>query len=104
VKIPADEGLPDGMCVDTEGYLWVALFNGGAVRRHSPAGDLDRVVEVPVSQVTSCAFAGPDLSDLYVTTAREGFSEEDAAREPDAGSVYRLRPGVAGSPVTPFAG
>lgn len=104
VKIPEEEGLPDGMCIDADGYLWVALYNGAAVRRYSPTGELDRIIELPVSQVTCCAFAGPDLADLYITTAAQGFTDEDRAHEPDAGSLYRIRPGVTGTPVNAFAG
>jgi sugar lactone lactonase YvrE len=104
IEIPAAEGLPDGMCIDAEGYLWVALYDGGAVRRYSPGGTLDRIVEVPAAQVTCCAFAGPDLDELYITTAAQGFTDADRKRYPDAGALYRIRPGVAGTPVNTFAG
>jgi sugar lactone lactonase YvrE len=85
---PAD-GLPDGLCVDAEGGVWVALFGGGAIRRYTPGGRLSAHLPLPVSHPTSLAFGSADLRDLYVTSAH---------------SLLRLRPGVAGRPPTPFAG
>ncbi|MFB6637126.1 SMP-30/gluconolactonase/LRE family protein [Streptomyces chartreusis] len=73
VEIEAGAGFPDGLTVDADGCVWVALWDGSAVRRYTPAGELDRVVELPVPRVTACAFAGPDLTDLYITTARVGL-------------------------------
>jgi sugar lactone lactonase YvrE len=87
---PAD-GLPDGLCVDAEGGVWVALFGGGAIRRHEPDGRLSAHVPLPVSHPTSLAFGGADLRDLYVTSAR-------------GGGLLRLRPGVTGRLPTPYAG
>ena len=75
VTIPPGHGAPDGMTLDAEGYLWVALWGGWAIRRYAPDGTLDREVRFPVSQVSCCAFGGPDFSDLYITTATENFSE-----------------------------
>ncbi|MEU1253740.1 SMP-30/gluconolactonase/LRE family protein [Streptomyces chartreusis] len=73
VEIEDGAGFPDGLTVDADGCVWVALWDGSAVRRYTPAGELDRVVELPVPRVTACAFAGPDLADLYITTARVGL-------------------------------
>lgn len=101
VRIPELLGTPDGLTVDADGYVWVALWGGGVVRRYAPDGRLDGAVEVPVSQVSSCAFGGSDLTDLYITTSRQDLP---ADAEPDAGSVYRYRTGVTGLPVLPFAG
>ena len=92
---------PDGLTVDAEGGVWVALSNGGAVRRYSPDGRLDEVVELPVTKVTACTFGGPKLDELYVTTSREGLGPDD---EPLAGSLFRATPGVEGLPVREFAG
>lgn len=76
-------GFPDGLTVDADGCVWVALWDGGAVRRYTPAGQLDRVITLPAPRVTACAFAGPDLTDLYITTAQVGL----AAPHPVAGSL-----------------
>jgi sugar lactone lactonase YvrE len=103
VEIPEAWGLPDGMTVDEEGFLWVAFWGGSAVRRFDPTGEVDSLVEFPVSQVTSCAFGGQDLSELYVTSARDGLSEEQMAEQPLAGALFRLSPGVRGQRPHPFA-
>jgi len=100
-EIPKAWGLPDGMTVDEEGFLWVAFWGGSAVRRFDPSGALVATVEFPVSQVTSCAFGGEELSDLYVTSARDGLPKR--AKEPLAGGLFRLRPGVRGQHSHPFA-
>jgi sugar lactone lactonase YvrE len=101
VEIAAGAGSPDGMTVDAEGSVWVALYAGAAVRRYRADGVLDGVVELPVSQVTACTFGGHDLSELIITTSREHLP---ADAQPEAGSLYRCKPGVVGRPVTPFAG
>jgi sugar lactone lactonase YvrE len=92
---------PDGLTVDAEGGVWVALSNGGAVRRYTADGELDQVVELPVSKVTACAFGGPRLDELFVTTSQENV---ESGSEPLAGSVFRAEVGVAGLPVREFAG
>ena len=97
--IPADAGAPDGITVDADGFIWVALYGGGAVRRYRPDGVLDGLVEVPVRRVTACTFGGPDLRELYITTSREG---EDP--EPEAGSVFRCAADVTGLPAATFSG
>jgi sugar lactone lactonase YvrE len=74
------------------------------VRRYRPSGDLDRIVELPVARPTSCAFGGPELADLYVTSACEGLSDAESADQPHAGGLFVVRPGVRGLPATPFAG
>lgn len=95
------DGMPDGLAVDREGGVWVALWGGSAVHRYAPAGTLDAVLELPVTQVTACAFGGPDLDELYITTSRQEVAEGE---QPAAGSVFRARPGVVGLPVVAFAG
>jgi sugar lactone lactonase YvrE len=104
IHVEEGAGLPDGMTVDAEGYLWVALWDGWAVRRYTPTGDLERVVELPVARVTSCAFGGPELADLYLTSARKGLSEAELQTQPLAGGLFVTRPGVRGLEATPFAG
>ncbi|MEU8847422.1 SMP-30/gluconolactonase/LRE family protein [Streptomyces sp. NPDC048564] len=84
VEIEDGAGFPDGLTVDAEGCVWVALWDGAAVRRYTPAGELDRIVALPVPRVTACTFAGPDLTDLYITTARVGLASPPAL----SGSVF----------------
>jgi len=91
-------GFPDGLTVDADGYVWVAMFAGGALRRFTPAGHQDAVLPLPVSQPTSCAFGGPGMADLFVTTAYRDLSEAQRAAEPLAGRLLRLRPGPVGLP------
>jgi sugar lactone lactonase YvrE len=104
VELSRAWGLPDGMTVDEEGFLWVAFWDGSAVRRIAPDGRVASVVELPVSRVTSCAFGGDDLADLYVTTARNGLSEAELRSQPSAGGLFRLHPPVRGLPPHAFAG
>jgi sugar lactone lactonase YvrE len=92
---------PDGLTVDAEGGVWVALSDAGAVRRYSPEGTLDDVIELPVTKVTACTFGGPRLDELFITTSREGL---DPIAEPPAGSLFRAMPGVPGVPAREFAG
>jgi sugar lactone lactonase YvrE len=103
VQIAAELGKPDGMTIDAEGGLWVALWGGAAVHRYLE-GRLDRVIRLPVSQPTSCAFGGADLDELYVTSAWEGLSSTEREAQPLAGAVFRVRPGVRGLPAAVFAG
>ncbi len=96
---------PDGLTVDAQGAIWVALWGGGAVRCHSPSGVLLRTVTVPVQRPTSCAFGGPDLATLFITSARDGLDETALARQPDAGHVFRVDSvGVSGMPAPPYRG
>jgi sugar lactone lactonase YvrE len=104
VDIAKEDGLPDGMCVDEDGCIWVALAYAGAVRRYSTEGELLATVEVPTSIVTSCCFGGVDLSDLYVTSAAEYVAEERRALEPHAGGLFRCDVGVHGRPAHAFEG
>lgn len=104
VEIPDDAGVPDGLTVDADGHLWVALHGGSAVRRYSPDGSLDAIVELPVTQVTACTFGGPDLDRLYITTSREAFGPEEIEAQPSAGALFAIDPGVRGLPVLDFAG
>ena len=104
IDIPVDAGTPDGMTVDAEGHLWVALWGGGAIRRYSPDGTLEKVLAMPVTQPTSMAFGGPDLTDLYITSASEGLSQEALQKDPHAGALFRHRPGVKGLPTQVYRG
>ena len=95
VTIPPESGMPDGLTIDAEGGIWVALWDGGAVHRYTAAGVLDSIVELPVSRPTSCAFGGDDLTELYISTSALGLSAE---AEPLAGALFRVTPGVKGLP------
>ncbi|MFF3088732.1 SMP-30/gluconolactonase/LRE family protein [Streptomyces nojiriensis] len=96
-------GMPDGLAVDTEGRVWVAVWGAGLVRAYTPDGALHAVVTVPASQVSSCAFAGPDLDLLIITTASDGLTAAQLAAQPHAGRIFICRPGATGLPVAPFA-
>jgi sugar lactone lactonase YvrE len=101
VVVPAEVGIPDGVALDADGGLWVAMNGGGAVHRYDRDGAMDAVVDVPVPGVTACAFGGPDLDRLFVTTSRQGVP---AGEQPQAGSLFSCVPGVRGAPVHPFTG
>jgi sugar lactone lactonase YvrE len=100
-EVPAEAGLPDGLTVDEEGGVWVALYGGGLVRRYTPEGVLDEVIEVPAKQVTACTFGGSGLDQLFITTSREDLKPGE---DPLAGSLFRATVGVAGLPVREFVG
>ncbi|MET9519228.1 SMP-30/gluconolactonase/LRE family protein [Streptomyces sp. NPDC002994] len=100
VRIEEGAGYPDGLTVDADGCVWVALWDGAAIRRYTPDGRLDRIVELPVSRPTACAFGGAGLRDLYVTTARTGLTRP----HPLSGSLLVLPDAGQGLPSTPFGG
>ena len=97
-------GTPDGSALDADGFLWNAQWGGWRVVRYAPDGSIDRIVKMPVEQPTSCAFGGDDLSTLYVTSARDGLSDDALAHQPLAGSLFAFKPGVKGVPLAPFGG
>lgn len=99
IQFDPDWGYPDGMTTDAEGGLWICHWDGGRVSRFGPDGRFDRAIALPVSRVTSCAFAGPDLDRMFVTTASIG--KED---EPMAGGLFEVDPGVRGLPTGLFRG
>ncbi|MFI8187664.1 SMP-30/gluconolactonase/LRE family protein [Streptomyces sp. NPDC085946] len=99
-RVEDGAGFPDGLTVDADGCVWVALWDGAALRRYTPDGVLDRVIELPVPRVTACAFGGPDLTDLYVTTARVGLD----APHPLAGSLLVVPGAGKGLAQPAFAG
>ncbi len=102
--VTIEGGKPDGMTTDDAGFLWVSAINSGQVRRYTPDGELDTVVSLPVTRVTSCAFGGPERDELFITSARDGLAESELAAQPHAGGLFHCRPGVTGPPATPFAG
>jgi sugar lactone lactonase YvrE len=98
------KGRPDGSTVDAEGFLWNAEFGGWCVRRYAPDGRLDRTIELPTQCPTSCSFGGPDLSTLYVTTARHRLTEAEQQAQPHVGSLFAIEADVRGLPEPEFAG
>jgi sugar lactone lactonase YvrE len=99
-----EEGYPDGMTVDSENCIWLAHFAGSRITRYSPAGQVLKVIPMPVPNITSCTFAGPDLDTLYITTARHLLSDEDVSKYPLSGCLFSCKPGVTGLPTPLFAG
>ena len=104
VRIPPEQGTPDGLTLDKENYVWVSLWRGSAVHRYSPDGTLDSIVHPPVTHPTSCAFGGRELRDLYITTAAIELSPRERDLQPIAGGLFRCDPGVAGRPAHRFGG
>jgi len=103
VEIDGD-GRPDGLCVDVEGAVWIALWPGWSVRRYLADGTLDAILPLPVAQVSSCAFGGPALDQLFVTSAWTNLSDEARAAQPLAGGLFRASVGTRGIPRGSFAG
>lgn len=92
IHIPPGEGIPDGMTTDAEGMLWVAHWNGWKVSRWDPfEGRLLTAIHLPVSHISSCAFGGEGLDDLYITSARAGLSENDLKAQPLAGALFVVK-------------
>jgi sugar lactone lactonase YvrE len=104
VEVPSAEGSPDGLVVDADGCVWVCLWKGSAVRRYTPDGRLDMVIPTPAAQTTKCAFGGPDLDELFITSAWTGLSDAERAAQPLAGGLFRCRPGVKGRVPNRFSG
>ncbi len=105
IQVEPGMGLPDGMAIDAAGTLWVAHFGGSCVRHWDPQnGALLGQIDLPTAQITSCAFGGPDLDILYITSAANGYGPADFAREPQAGGLFEARPGVQGVPTFRFGG
>jgi sugar lactone lactonase YvrE len=101
VDLSEESKRPDGLTVDAEGGVWVALSNGGVVRRYTSGGTLDGIIEVPAKKVTACTFGGPRLDQLFITTSREGVAPGSDLL---AGSLFCAFAGVSGLPVREFAG
>jgi sugar lactone lactonase YvrE len=96
VDLRGTDAAPDGSAVDADGYLWNAQWGGWRIVRYAPDGSVDRIAPLPVQQPTSCAFGGPGLSTLYVTSARDGLSTEALAAQPLAGGLFAMETGVRG--------
>lgn len=102
LKFTRDMGSPDGMTVDAEGHVWIAHWGGSRVCRYTPDAALDRTINLPASQITSCVFAGPQLDRMFVTSAAQGL---DRSKEPLAGALFEVNVGgVRGLPSGMFGG
>ena len=102
--LTGDDGTPDGLALDEEGYLWCACWDGWQVRRFAPDGSLDRRIEMPVHRPTSIAFGGVDYRTMFVTSARIDLGADELGRGPLAGSLFAVSPGVRGRAPFEFAG
>lgn len=94
-SVPPEEGLPDGMTVDAQGYVWSARWDGGCLVRYTPAGVLERRISFPAKKVSSVTFGGPNYTDMYITTAGGGNKPAEGA---GAGGLFRLSLGIQGVP------
>jgi sugar lactone lactonase YvrE len=103
VQTSPEGGIPDGLTVDTEGFVWSAYCGGWRVVRYNPEGKVDREYRLPVANPTSCAFGGERLDELYITSAALGLSEEDKRKHPQSGDLFCLKAGVAGMDEPRFA-
>ena len=99
-----EDGSPDGMTVDSEDCIWLCHFGGARITRYSSTGELIQTIHMPVPNITSCTFAGPNLDTLFITTARINLSEDDLQKYPLAGSLFSFKPGVHGLPTMKFVG
>jgi sugar lactone lactonase YvrE len=104
-EMPADMGFPDGMAIDSADMVWVALWSGWGVARVNPlTGELPQRIEVPASQVTACAFGGPNLDELFITTARRDVEGDALAKQPHAGGMFHVHTDVTGVRSQRYAG
>jgi sugar lactone lactonase YvrE len=104
IKLIGNQGVPDGAAVDDDGCYWLTQPPASRLVRYSPRGEIDRVIEMPVSQPTCVAFGGADMGTLFITTAKYRMPEEKLKREPLAGALFAFRPGISGPPDARFKG
>lgn len=104
IVVEPEYGIPDGLTVDSEGYIWCAFYAGSKVTRFNPQGKLDTEVLMPVSQPTSCIFGGKNYTDLYVTSANNGLSDDERNKQTQAGDIFVIKTNVSGLPESKFAG
>jgi sugar lactone lactonase YvrE len=97
-EVDPSNGAPDGMTIDVDGCIWVALWGGQAVHRYTPDGELDTIIDVPVTNVTSCCFGGTDMATLFITTAGD-FNDPVSSH---SGKLFACQPGVSGWPENLF--
>lgn len=105
VSISVGDGFPDGMTIDTEGMIWVALWGGWKVTRYNPlTGERLGEIKMPVAQVTSCVFGGDNLDELYITSARIGLKNDELEKQPYAGGLFKVKVDVKGARSFKFLG
>jgi sugar lactone lactonase YvrE len=104
IHTPDEPGFPDGLIVDSEGFLWSARWGGWKINRYDPAGKKEREVAVPAEFTTSCAFGGPDLTDLYITTAWTELGADHARVQPYSGDIFLLHTAIRGQVEPKYAG
>jgi len=104
IHTPHENGVPDGLAVDGEGFIWSARWGGGKITRYDPDGRVERAIRLPVQYPTSCTFGGEYLDELYITSAWTALSEEKRAQQPFAGDLFRLQVGIKGLEQPKFAG
>lgn len=104
VQVPDEEGFPDGLTVDSEGYLWSCHWDGWRITRYSPTGEIDSVIPMPVPRPTSCCFGGPELKTLYVTSASIGLSAARLADAPQSGQIFAIELDIKGLPESAYLG
>ncbi|MBT4891035.1 MAG: SMP-30/gluconolactonase/LRE family protein [Rhodospirillales bacterium] len=102
IVVDPEHGVPDGLCVDAKGFVWSAHWGGSCVTRYDPDGKVERVVAMPVPLVTSLAFGGAKLDQLFITSARYGMSDTELAEAPLSGGLFVFEPGVLGLPDVPY--
>ena len=104
-KLSDEDGWPDGMTTDAEGMIWLAEWAGSRVCRRNPkTGEILTQIDVPAPHTSACCFGGADMSELYITTARKGMTDEQLKQFPEAGNLFRIKTDVTGSPTYDFAG
>jgi sugar lactone lactonase YvrE len=104
VHLRIEGGFPDGLCIDSRGYLWVAIWGAGEVRSFTPDGNLAAIVTVPAPHPSSVAFVGDDLDVLLITTASRDLTDGELAQYPDAGRLFLARVEATGAPTSPWSG
>jgi sugar lactone lactonase YvrE len=104
IHTPNENGMPDGLTVDSEGFIWSARWGGWKITRYDPSGQVEREIHLPVQYPTSCAFGGEHLDELFITSAWTALSEEQREHQPYAGDLFRLKTDIKGLESPKFAG
>ncbi len=103
-RLSEADGMPDGLIVDADGFIWNGHWDGWKLTRYAPDGRIERQIRFPVQHVISCAFGGPELDELFVTTSAWGFGEAERQQQPQAGDLFRIKTGLKGLVEPAFAG